>query len=142
MEFVHKYNVYPMTSAGDRSDRIQLVLKGVARVNEMADEIVPEIAWQMGRPVRYGGEFKGFNERSNYVAEIAGSSLAPIVIEDSAKFERRIEREAHGVVFARGRGPALNGQQGEATQDQGDENDPHVEQHCLDEIMQQQADHR
>src|SRR5690606_25753793 len=25
-------------------DRIQLVLKGVARVNEMADEIVPEIA--------------------------------------------------------------------------------------------------
>ena len=80
-------------------DRIQLVLKGVARVNEMADEIVPEIAWQMGRPVRYGGEFKGFNERSNYVAEIAGSSLAPIVIEDSASFERRIEREPHGVVF-------------------------------------------
>ncbi|MCA0338600.1 MAG: aldehyde dehydrogenase family protein, partial [Proteobacteria bacterium] len=80
-------------------DRIQLVLKGVARVNEMADEIVPEIAWQMGRPVRYGGEFKGFNERSNYVAEIAGSSLAPIVIENSERFERRIEREPHGVVF-------------------------------------------
>jgi acyl-CoA reductase-like NAD-dependent aldehyde dehydrogenase len=80
-------------------ERIQLVLKGVARVNEMADEIVPEIAWQMGRPVRYGGEFKGFNERSNYVAEIAGSSLAPIVIENSERFERRIEREPHGIVF-------------------------------------------
>ena len=44
-------------------DRIQLVMKGVARLNEMTDEVVPELAWQMGRPVRYGGEFKGFNER-------------------------------------------------------------------------------
>ena len=25
----------------------------------MTDDIVPEIAWQMGRPVRYGGEFGG-----------------------------------------------------------------------------------
>jgi acyl-CoA reductase-like NAD-dependent aldehyde dehydrogenase len=80
-------------------DRVQLVLKGVARLNEMADEVVTELAWQMGRPVRYGGEFRGFNERSNYVAEIAASSLAPLVIEDSASFERRIEREPHGVVF-------------------------------------------
>jgi acyl-CoA reductase-like NAD-dependent aldehyde dehydrogenase len=80
-------------------DRVQLVLKGVARLNEMVDEVVPEIAWQMGRPIRYGGEFKGFNERSNYVAEIAGSSLAPLVIEESGSFGRRIEREAHGVVF-------------------------------------------
>lgn len=80
-------------------DRVQLVLKGVARLNEMASEVVPELAWQMGRPVRYGGEFKGFNERSNYVADIAASSLAPILIEESNRFERRIEREPHGVVF-------------------------------------------
>ncbi|MDX3925054.1 MAG: aldehyde dehydrogenase family protein [Shinella sp.] len=80
-------------------ERVQLVLKGVARLNEMVDDVVPELAWQMGRPVRYGGEFKGFNERSNYVAEIAGSSLAPIVVEESDRFERRIEREPHGVVF-------------------------------------------
>lgn len=80
-------------------ERVQLVLKGVARLNEMADEVVPELAWMMGRPVRYGGEFKGFNERSNYVASIAAEALAPIRIEDSASFERRIEREPHGVVF-------------------------------------------
>ncbi len=80
-------------------DRIQLVMKGVARLNEMTDEVVPELAWQMGRPVRYGGEFKGFNERVNYVAGIAGSSLARIVIEHSDQFERGIEREPHGVVF-------------------------------------------
>lgn len=80
-------------------ERVQLVLKGVARLNEMVDEVVPELAHMMGRPVRYGGEFKGFNERSNYVASIAADALAPLVIEDSGNFERRIEREAHGVVF-------------------------------------------
>nr|CAD6602868.1 aldehyde dehydrogenase [Rhizobium sp. Khangiran2] len=80
-------------------ERVQLVLKGVARLNEMADEVVPELAWMMGRPVRYGGEFKGFNERSNYVASIAADALAPMVVEESASFERRIEREPHGVVF-------------------------------------------
>ncbi|MGO6747588.1 aldehyde dehydrogenase family protein [Rhizobium ruizarguesonis] len=80
-------------------DRVQLVLKGVARLNEMADAVVPELAWQMGRPIKYGGEYRGFNERSHYVASIAADALAPLVVEDSANFERRIEREAHGVVF-------------------------------------------
>ncbi|MBB3302222.1 acyl-CoA reductase-like NAD-dependent aldehyde dehydrogenase [Rhizobium sp. BK077] len=80
-------------------DRIQMVLKGVARLNEMSDVVVPEIAWQMGRPIRYGGEYKGFNERSNYVASIAADALGPLVVEESERFERRIEREPHGVVF-------------------------------------------
>ncbi|MFK0273507.1 aldehyde dehydrogenase family protein [Ensifer sp. NPDC090286] len=80
-------------------ERVNLVLAGVARLNEMVDEVVPELAWQMGRPVRYGGEFKGFNERSNYVATIAADALKPLVIEESDRFERRIAREPHGVVF-------------------------------------------
>jgi acyl-CoA reductase-like NAD-dependent aldehyde dehydrogenase len=80
-------------------ERVQLVMKGVARLNEMVDAVVPELAHMMGRPVRYGGEFKGFNERSNYVANVAAEALAPIQIEDSAAFTRRIEREPHGVVF-------------------------------------------
>ena len=80
-------------------ERVQLVLKGVARINEMSDEVVPELAHMMGRPVRYGGEYKGFNERSNYVAAIAADALAPLVVEASNNFERRIEREPHGVVF-------------------------------------------
>ncbi|GAB5460848.1 aldehyde dehydrogenase family protein [Hoeflea alexandrii] len=80
-------------------ERIALVRAGVARLNEMQDEVVPELAWMMGRPVRYGGEFGGVNERTNYMAEIAARALAPIEIENSAQFERRIVREAHGVVF-------------------------------------------
>src|SRR5690606_9296925 len=44
----------------------------------MSDEIVPEIAWQMGRPVRYGGEFGGVKERTQYMVEIAEKALAPM----------------------------------------------------------------
>jgi acyl-CoA reductase-like NAD-dependent aldehyde dehydrogenase len=32
----------------------------------MNDEIVPELAWQMGRPTRYGGELRGFEERARH----------------------------------------------------------------------------
>ena len=79
--------------------RIALVQAGVARVGEMNDEIVPEIAWQMGRPVRYGGEFGGFNERASHMADIAEEGLAPIKVEDSAAFRRVIKRVPHGVVL-------------------------------------------
>ena len=80
-------------------ERISLVRAGVARLGEMNDEIVPEIARMMGRPVRFGGEFGGVNERASYMAEIAKDALKPIVIEASDKFERRIEREPQGVVL-------------------------------------------
>lgn len=79
--------------------RVKLVMAGVARLNEMVDEVVPELAHMIGRPVKYGGEFRGFNERSNYVASIAADALAPIAIEDSATFTRQILREPHGVVL-------------------------------------------
>lgn len=80
-------------------ERIALVLAGVAKVGEMNDQIVPELAHQMGRPVRYGGEFGGFNERATYMAEIAEDALAPIEIADDASFKRLIKRVPHGVVL-------------------------------------------
>lgn len=81
------------------AERIALVQDGVARVGAMNDAIVPELAHQMGRPVRYGGEFGGFNERATYMADIAQDSLADIVIEDSDTFRRVIKRVPHGVVL-------------------------------------------
>ncbi|MCB1755504.1 MAG: aldehyde dehydrogenase family protein, partial [Gammaproteobacteria bacterium] len=81
------------------SERIELVLKGVENVGAMNDEIVPELAHQMGRPVRYGGEFGGFRERSVYMAEIAEQALAPIMLEDSDVFKRYIAREPQGLVL-------------------------------------------
>ncbi|AGI68085.1 aldehyde dehydrogenase [Octadecabacter antarcticus 307] len=81
------------------ADRIALVQAGVAAVGAMNDEIVSELAWQMGRPVRYGGEFGGFNERATYMADIAETALADIVVEDSNAFRRVIKRVPHGVVL-------------------------------------------
>ena len=81
------------------SERIELVLKAAEKVGAMNDEIVPELAWQMGRPVRYGGEFGGFNQRARYMAEIAERALAPLEFEDSGDFKRYIAREPQGIVF-------------------------------------------
>ncbi|WP_299954031.1 aldehyde dehydrogenase family protein [uncultured Roseobacter sp.] len=80
-------------------ERIDLVLKGVANVGAMNDEIVPELAWQMGRPVRYGGEFGGFDERARHMAGIAEEALAEIALEDSDSFRRMIKRVPHGLVL-------------------------------------------
>lgn len=80
-------------------ERIDLVMAGVAAVGAMNDEIVPELARMMGRPIRYGGEFGGFNERASHMAQIAETALAPIVTGDDATFKRYIKRVPHGVVF-------------------------------------------
>ena len=89
----------PAWAARPLKERIDLVARGVARLGEMNAEIVQELAHMMGRPVRYGGEFGGVNERASYMASIAEKALAPLVIEDSDAFERRILREPHGVVL-------------------------------------------
>lgn len=81
------------------AERIDKVRAGIAALNAMKDEIVPELAAQMGRPVRYGGEFGGVNERTEYMATIAEAALAPEVVEDSDRFRREIRREPVGVVF-------------------------------------------
>jgi acyl-CoA reductase-like NAD-dependent aldehyde dehydrogenase len=80
-------------------ERIKTVLAGIDALEAMTPQIVPELAWQMGRPVRYGGEFRGVRERADYMAGIAASALADEVVEDSAAFTRLIAREALGVVF-------------------------------------------
>ncbi len=81
------------------AERIALVQAGVAELGKMNDKIVPEIAHMMGRPVRYGGEFGGVEERASGMAAIAVEALKPIIVEDSDQFERRIEREPHGVIL-------------------------------------------
>ncbi|MBL8579146.1 MAG: aldehyde dehydrogenase family protein [Mesorhizobium sp.] len=66
----------------------------------MTDEIVPEIAWQMGRPVRYGGEFGGVKERTQYMVEIAEKALAPVPASNPKDgFRRYVKKEPLGVVM-------------------------------------------
>ncbi len=80
-------------------ERIDLAMAGVAAVDAMNDESVPELARMMGRPIRYGGKFGGFNGRANHMAQIAGDALADIIVDEDATFRRYIKRIPHGVVF-------------------------------------------
>ncbi|MFC7703545.1 aldehyde dehydrogenase family protein [Plastorhodobacter daqingensis] len=89
----------PAWAALPLEDRIARVRAGVAALNAMKDEVVTELAHQMGRPVRYGGEFGGVNERAEHMASIAAEALAPTIVEDSDRFTRRLERVSYGVVF-------------------------------------------
>lgn len=88
-----------MWAARPLNERIDMVMQGVANIGAMNDEIVPELAWQMGRPVRYGGEFGGFNERAQHMAQIAENALSDINVEDSGDFRRVIKRVPHGLVL-------------------------------------------
>ncbi|MAU53582.1 MAG: aldehyde dehydrogenase [Roseovarius sp.] len=81
------------------AERVALVSAGVAALGAMNDEIVPELARMMGRPVRYGGEFRGTDERASHMAAIAAEALADIVVGEDASFRRYIRRVPHGVVF-------------------------------------------
>ncbi len=92
---------HAQTAWANRSidERTKLVMSGIEKLGEMNEEITLELAHQMGRPIRYGGEFSGVSERSNYMASIAKKSLHPILIENSERFERKIKRVPHGLVF-------------------------------------------
>jgi acyl-CoA reductase-like NAD-dependent aldehyde dehydrogenase len=82
------------------SERAAFCSAAVDAMLAMKDEIVPELAWQMGRPVRYGaGELRGFEERARYMITIAPQALAALEVEPVAGFRRYIKREPMGTVL-------------------------------------------
>jgi len=82
------------------AERGKLCLAFVDAMLTMKAEIAPELAWQMGRPVRYGGgEMGGFEERSRYMVSIAESALAPLEPAAKQGFRRYVRREPLGLVL-------------------------------------------
>jgi acyl-CoA reductase-like NAD-dependent aldehyde dehydrogenase len=82
------------------AERGAILLNFLEAMRAMNDEIVPELALQMGRPVRYGGEFRSFEERVRYMVALAERALAPVPAFDVRPgFERYIKREPLGIVF-------------------------------------------
>ncbi len=81
------------------AERCRVVLSFMEELLSMNQEIVPELAQQMGRPVRYGGEFRPVEERIRYMVSIAESTLSPIVPEPRQGFRRMIKRDPLGIVF-------------------------------------------
>ena len=82
------------------AERGQILSKAVDAMLAMREEIAPELAWQMGRPVRYGGgELNGFEERARAMIALAEAALAPIVPEPKQGFKRYVAREPVGIVL-------------------------------------------
>jgi acyl-CoA reductase-like NAD-dependent aldehyde dehydrogenase len=82
------------------AERCKYMLAMLEALVAMTDEIVPEIAWQMGRPVRYGGEFSGVKERTNYMVEIAEQALKPVMASNPKDgFRRYVKKDPLGVVM-------------------------------------------
>ena len=82
------------------AERARYCLAAVDAMLAMQDEIVPELAWQMGRPIRYGaGELRGFAERAHYMIGIAEAALAPIDPGPKEGFQRWIARDPLGLVL-------------------------------------------
>lgn len=75
-------------------------LRAVDAMLAMQDQIVPELAWQMGRPVRFGaGELRGFEERARHMVGIAARALADVVPPPKDGFRRYVRREPLGTVL-------------------------------------------
>jgi acyl-CoA reductase-like NAD-dependent aldehyde dehydrogenase len=82
------------------AERQAAVLRFLDALMAMNQEVVPELAQQMGRPVRYGGEFRGVEERTRSMVRIAEGSLEATVPDDERPGIRRmIKREPVGVVL-------------------------------------------
>jgi len=82
------------------SERAAYCSAAVDAMLSMQADIVPELAWQMGRPVRYGAsELRGFAERARHMIAIAPQALAAVEPAPKAGFRRYIKREPLGTVL-------------------------------------------
>jgi acyl-CoA reductase-like NAD-dependent aldehyde dehydrogenase len=74
-----------------RSAAVRRFLEAIEALNA---DIVPELAWQMGRPVRYGGELRSLKERVE-----AMIALAPEALADDVRERGRVARVPAGLVL-------------------------------------------
>jgi acyl-CoA reductase-like NAD-dependent aldehyde dehydrogenase len=82
------------------AERAAAMTRFLEAMRTLNPAIVPELAWQMGRPVRYSGEFRSLEERVRYMVSIAERALEPLrPLDDKPGFERLIRREPLGTVL-------------------------------------------
>lgn len=80
----------------ERGARMLDFLTALLALNQ---QIVPELAQQMGRPVRFGGEMSGVEERVKHCVATAEAALADVVPPHKPGFRRFIRRTPLGAVF-------------------------------------------
>ena len=74
--------------------------RAVQAMLAMAPEIVPELAWQIGRPVSQGGrELERFAERARCLIQLSGEALGTKTVLGDAGVRRLIKRTPVGTVL-------------------------------------------
>jgi len=83
------------------ADRAEICRRMVGLMVEQADRLATELTWQIGRPVTQTPfEIRrGFQERSQYMIDIAPGMLADLDVGEREGFTRFIRREPLGVVL-------------------------------------------
>jgi acyl-CoA reductase-like NAD-dependent aldehyde dehydrogenase len=83
------------------AERAALCRRMVTLMVERADRLATELTWQIGRPLAQTPfEIRrGFQERANYMIDIAPAMLADVGVEPRDGFQRFIRREPLGVVL-------------------------------------------
>ncbi len=81
--------------------RMRILTRFVEVMEAKADAIGEEIAWQMGRPVRYAANEirRGFAERARFMIAAAPEALRDVAIAPVTGFTRFIRHEPVGVLF-------------------------------------------
>jgi acyl-CoA reductase-like NAD-dependent aldehyde dehydrogenase len=82
------------------AERAALMTRFCSEFEKRSAGIALGLAWQMGRPIRYGpNEVRGTLERARYMAGAAAAALADLDAGPKTGFRRFIRREPLGVVF-------------------------------------------
>jgi len=81
------------------AERKARMLSFLSAMQAQNHEVVPELAMQMGRPVRYGGELRSLEERVRALVELSEEALAPLVPVERPGFRRMIKRVPAGIVL-------------------------------------------
>jgi acyl-CoA reductase-like NAD-dependent aldehyde dehydrogenase len=89
----------PKWRATPVAERGRYMLAFLDALLAMNDDIATELAWQMGRPVRYGGEKGGIEERTRAMVALAEEALQPYYPPEKPGFRRYIAREPVGIVM-------------------------------------------
>jgi acyl-CoA reductase-like NAD-dependent aldehyde dehydrogenase len=91
----------PSWRATPIEERMSYCRRAVEAMESAADEIGEELAWLMGRPVRYGPMEirRGFAERARHMIDIAPEALKDLAVAPKPGFTRFIRRDPVGVVF-------------------------------------------
>jgi acyl-CoA reductase-like NAD-dependent aldehyde dehydrogenase len=82
------------------TERVAILGRFCDAFESRRDAIAEELAWQMGRPIRYApNEVRGTLERARHMIAIAPTALADIDVGRKEGFRRFLRREPLGVVF-------------------------------------------